>query len=214
MASVHKFQRGIIPTILLAAFLLTDKNNTDGESAFHPFYAILPRNLSHFPIFWDAIELEYLRGSIVYHFVKDYRLHVKTTYNQLCKIEPLFCTIASLEDFEWAMVTVSSRGFTSEQDIVMVPYADMLNHYYPLDSIHNHSSFSPPVWRFEDGEPFSISLTSDIQAGSEIVHSYGEKDNTKLLFTYGFALEMYAKDLRFNPNVVSSFMYFLTVVYL
>lgn len=78
---------------------------------------------------------------------------------------------------------VSSRVFGIVVDKLktdaLVPYADMLNHKLPKQT----------CWYFCDRDQgFVIKSLRDIEGGTEIYDSYGQKCNSRFLLNYGFTL--------------------------
>lgn len=63
---------------------------------------------------------------------------------------------------------------------VLVPFADMLNHKMPKQTVWNY---------IEHLNGFAIESLEDIDAGEEVFDSYGRKCNTRFLLNYGFILE-------------------------
>jgi histone-lysine N-methyltransferase SETD3 len=81
-------------------------------------------------------------------------------------------------------MVVSSRIFCMEIDGFttdgFVPYADMLNHRLPKQT----------VWKYSDErEGFIIDALEPIPAGTPVLDSYGLKCNSRYLLNYGFAID-------------------------
>ena len=61
----------------------------------------------------------------------------------------------------------------------LVPVADMLNHHLPKQT----------SWYYcNEEEGFIIQSLKEIDAGSEVFDSYGQKCNSRFLLHYGFVL--------------------------
>lgn len=90
----------------------------------------------------------------------------------------------SFKDFCWARMMVGSRIFglliSGVKTEVLVPFADMLNHKMPKQTVWNY---------IEHLNGFAIESLEDIDAGEEVFDSYGRKCNTRFLLNYGFILE-------------------------
>ena len=48
--------------VYICIFMLEDMR---GENVFAPYYKILPQNVAHFPIFWNADDKKYLESKAV-----------------------------------------------------------------------------------------------------------------------------------------------------
>jgi histone-lysine N-methyltransferase SETD3 len=130
--------------IFLMIFLLWDLKVNGEKSFFKPYYDILPKTLSNIPIFWNNIELEYLKGSYLLTQISDRTDAITEDYDAICHVAPQLRDIASLEEFKWARMCVCSRNFGLQIDghrtSALVPHADMLNHHRPRET----------KWSFDD----------------------------------------------------------------
>jgi hypothetical protein len=93
----------------LAAFILEDRLNP--SSRFLPYYNSLPLVLPHIPLFWSNDDLHHLHGSFVYLQVLNRKNAIKHDYKETCRIYPSFANIATLNDYNWARMIVTSRNF-------------------------------------------------------------------------------------------------------
>jgi len=83
---------------------------------------------------------------------------------------------------QWAYSKVLSRSFTStEGSCVMAPLCDLMNH-----NVDNNARI---VDETETEGAFHVVAEKDIEAGQELILSYGKLDNTWLFLFYGFTLE-------------------------
>ncbi len=75
---------------------------------------------------------------------------------------------------------VGSRGFTLDKDtILLVPYADMMNH-----------SASPNVdWKYTKKKEFVMRALKVVKKGDQLFDTYGTKTNYENLLFYGMVLE-------------------------
>ena len=179
--------------VFLMLFVLLDRRNT--SSFFAPYYDMLPSTLSNMPIFWDALELEWLQGSHLLTQIEERKRAIKNDYEAICGIWPTFVDTCTLEEFKWARMCVCSRNFgvvvNGVRTSAMVPYADMLNHFRPRET----------KWTYDNARgAFTITSLEKIGAGAQIYDSYGQKCNHRFLLNYGFAVEDNKEPDGFCPN--------------
>lgn len=149
------------------------------------------------PIFWSSDELKYLQGSYLLEQIEERNSAIKNDYNEICKLDPTFRDIVTLQEFKWARMCVCSRNFglniNGLRTAALVPYADMLNHYRPRET----------KWQFDDSlQGFTITAIQHINDGLQIYDSYGQKCNHRFLLNYGFSVENNVEPDGFNPNEV------------
>lgn len=183
--------------IFLMLFMLTDRRNQD--SFFKPYYDILPPTLSNMPIFWSPAELKYLEGSPVIVQVEERNQAIQEDYESICSVAPQFKGICSLDEFKWARMCVCSRNFglivNNIKTAVLVPYADMLNHYRPRET----------KWYFDEiTQSFRVASLQTISAGAQVYDSYGQKCNHRFLLNYGFSVENNCEPDCYCPNEVNT----------
>lgn len=162
-------------------FILVTRDQ--GESFFQPYYDILPKDLSNFPIFWSMEELSWLEGSTVVKDIADRLRNMRTDYEEICRVAPEFARF-SFNDFLEVRTAVGSRNFgiviDGEKRTAMVPYADMLNHFRPRET----------SWTFDNSmRSFTITALTPLTVDQQVMDSYGKKCNSKFLLHYGFAVE-------------------------
>lgn len=165
----------------LSFFLLTDRANP--SSWYQPYYQSLPEVFPNIPLFWDLEDLEKLRGCHMLYLVKDRLESISIDYRTICRIAPSFATFSE-QEFIWARIIVASRNFGVEIDghrtDTLCPLADMLNHHRPRQT----------KWAFDQkSSSFTVESTQALEAGSELLDSYGRKCNTRYLLNYGFCVE-------------------------
>ena len=107
---------------------------------------------------------------------------LKTDYDRLALASPLL-SYYSFKDFCWARTMVGSRMFgvyiDSVKTNILAPFADMLNHRLPKQT----------VWNYLQSEGcFIIESLGDLPAGCEVFDSYGRKCNSRYLLNYGFVV--------------------------
>lgn len=166
-------------------------------SFFRPYYDILPEKLDNMPIFWTEEELTWLQGSYILEQIKERHEAVREDYYAIAQVVPNFRDICTLEEFKWARMCVCSRNFgivaNNIKTAVLVPYADMLNHYRPRAT----------KWMFEDSsQSFRVTSLQPINIGAQVYDSYGMKCNHRFLLNYGFSCESNIEPDGFCPNEV------------
>mmetsp|Transcript_2131 Transcript_2131/g.4329 ORF Transcript_2131/g.4329 Transcript_2131/m.4329 type:complete len:365 (-) Transcript_2131:1207-2301(-) len=153
--------------IAVIVYILTTRE--DPNNFFQPYYKILPRDYSNFPIFWDKEQLSWLTGSPLIPDIVERKRNMRADYDEVCRVCPEFKRF-SFEEFLEVRTAVGSRNFGivvhGNKRTAMVPYADMLNHYRPRET----------SWTFEDSKnSFTITSLSPLQAGQQVMDSYGKK---------------------------------------
>ena len=167
------------------------------NSFFRPYYDILPEDLSCMPIFWKREELEYLTGSYLLNQIDERIVTTGKDYEAICEAAPEFAEICTVERFQWARMIVCSRNFglavNGIKTAVLVPYADMLNHLRPRET----------MWQFDDSSQcFTVVSTRAIDSGAQVYDSYGQKSNHRFLLNYGFSIERNLEPDGYCPNEV------------
>ena len=184
---------------LLSSFLLSEEKNPKWKF----YFDILPKDFSSFPIFFNEKELEYLKGSPTLNQILNKKKDIKEDYDKLCKNIKEFSKF-SFQKFCESRMIISSRVFGIELENkktdVLVPFADLLNHKRPKETI----------WYYNNSlKGFVIQAIQDIKKGSEIFYSYGIKCNSRFLLNYGFALENNDyMEVIFNINFNDSYPLF------
>mmetsp|Transcript_1022 Transcript_1022/g.1336 ORF Transcript_1022/g.1336 Transcript_1022/m.1336 type:complete len:549 (+) Transcript_1022:393-2039(+) len=168
---------------LMAVILYILTTRDDPNNFFQPYYKILPKSYSNFPIFWGEDKLAWLEGSPLIDDIIERKRNMRADYDEVCRVCPEF-TRYSFEEFLEVRTAVGSRNFgiviNGEKRTAMVPYSDMLNHFRPRET----------SWTFENSRnAFTITSISPLQAGQQVMDSYGKKCNSKFFLHYGFAVE-------------------------
>eukprot|EP00949_MAST-11_sp_MAST-11-sp1_P001255 g1255.t1 len=173
----------IVPahTQVIIYMLLTMR---DPNHFFKPYYDILPREFSNFPIFWSQEELRMLEGSDLVRQIEERKTNILSDDKNICKVAPEFGEMFSGDDFLWCRTAVGSRNFgitvNGVKRTTMVPFSDMLNHYRPRET----------SWTFDNlQQAFTMTTLVGLRAGQQVMDSYGKKCNSKFLLHYGFAVE-------------------------
>jgi histone-lysine N-methyltransferase SETD3 len=171
----------ISPDIIYILIYMIKRMNT---KAFHrPYFDILPRDISHFPIFWNKSDLKYLENSHLLNLIKSRKDDLNYDYTTLCLALDGFKEFCSWGEFMWLRSIIGSRNFgisiKNKKQAAMVPLSDMLNH-----------SMKPDVnWHFNNTkDAFVMESNKALSSNQEISDSYGSKCNSRYLLYYGFAL--------------------------
>lgn len=144
-----------------------------------------PSDLTNFPILWSPSQIESLNGSAM----KDMIPSRKETLQKEMETENSLVLRNRL--------LVGSRGFTLNKDtILMVPYADMMN----------HSNEENIIWEVKK-EMFIMKALRNIPKGNQLYDSYGTKTNYENLLFYGMVLKNNIKqDVTYEViNIPSGF---------
>ena len=186
---IKKYQKHFknIKLIYVIIYILqTNKKN----NFFKPYYDILPKDTSNFPIFWDKEDIILLSGSNSVNEIINRQNNILNEYKKLCEIIPEFKNNHDIKDFIWVRSIVGSRNFgitiDNKHRVAMVPVSDLLNH----DS-------DPDVsWGF-NSKTRSFKMTSNryLKKGKAITDTYGNKSNIKYLLYYGFTIENNSNDV-------------------
>ena len=117
-----------------------------GENRFKPYYDILPKDLSNFPIFWSKEEERFLENSHLLEEIKTRKTVLTKDYHVLSQTIPHFNKYCSLQKFFELRTIIGLRNFglwiDGTKQATMVPLGDMLN----------HSSEPDVKWSFEEAK--------------------------------------------------------------
>ena len=125
--------------------------------------------------------LKYIEELPFYQNFIEWKKQILTDYQFLAeKLQSRDFPI-SWRQFVKARTVLTSRvfGFTrnGDNDVALVPYADLLNHREPPNT----------RWYFhEPDQTFRVETTTEIPKGSEVFDTYGKKDNSLMWMYYGF----------------------------
>jgi histone-lysine N-methyltransferase SETD3 len=156
----------------------------DRHNFYQPYYQILPKDISHLPIFWDKSVLNLLESSDFLNDIMARKKMLTNEYSSLCNLSENFRREITLYDWLWARSIVGSRNFSINVDgsnkSAMVPLADMLNHYRPAET----------KWGYDNNKRgFTMTTLKGINHRAQIMDSYGRKSNRKYLLHYGFVMD-------------------------
>lgn len=164
--------------IMVVIFILTTIK-TNGF--FKPYYDILPKDISNFPIFWSDSDYKILTGSHMLYMIRQRQKSFIEDYQTIIDICPEFKQW-TLKEFLWARTIVGSRNFginiNGVSRTAMVPLSDMLNH-----------DPDPKVkWNFDNKDLyFKMKSNESFTKNTAITDTYGNKCNSQYFLYYGFA---------------------------
>ena len=179
-AYAHFSSPAIIAVVLYVLETMRDENHF-----FAPYYDMLPRDYSFFPVFWsDANAKAWLRGSPVLQDLKERKRALREDYDEVCRVVPGFAHRFPYDEFLKVRSAVGSRNFgivvDGQKCTSLVPFADLLNHLRPRET----------TWTFDSTRDcFTITTLTRLDAGQPVFDSYGRKSNARFLLHYGFTVE-------------------------
>ncbi len=149
------------------------------------------------PLHWEMKELEYLKGTNVYHLVQMLKRQVTndyaTIYEPLSEAYPELLGDMSLSLYIWALSVIYSRALDLTRHGThircIVPLLDMANHNYYNHSEHANQIITTAHDTFHyDLQHDCVCFIAgyDISSKEECYAVYGNYCNAKLLHTYGF----------------------------
>lgn len=138
---------------------------------------------------WSANDVNELLGETSYAkaYLTDDSIGFRRDYQTLKQNIPEFQQF-SYSEYLWARLVVQSRAFQNDNNIALVPLADMMNHA-------NRESSAEPIgqtmdWRFNHTvEVYQLRADRDVSAGEEVTITYNTQCNSIHLITYGFTLD-------------------------
>ena len=126
----------------LATYALEEMAKED--SFFKTYVDILPKSYDNFPAFFTDEEKTWLAGSPFLDELNDKVAEIQTAYDTICEAVPEYAAAFSHKQFSEMRMLVASRiyGLTMEdgkETDAFVPYADMINHSYPMEVAYRYS---------------------------------------------------------------------------
>mmetsp|Transcript_95936 Transcript_95936/g.277047 ORF Transcript_95936/g.277047 Transcript_95936/m.277047 type:complete len:549 (+) Transcript_95936:85-1731(+) len=175
----------VAPQTWLAMFMLEQRARGEASS-WASYLSILPGAFPTVPIFYQGDDWKWIEGSTFVGRVQRHLGSLKSQYDTVLSLAPEVGDRFSLEDFLWARTAISSRvfgwslpGFDRDDTDFMVPLGDMFNHRSP----------KMIEWSFNaSSKTLDYRALEDVQAGSELLISYGGKCNSQYLLHYGFTM--------------------------
>ncbi|KAF8945436.1 hypothetical protein BGZ47_002631 [Haplosporangium gracile] len=159
-------------------------SNSLSSAAVVPFYKpyldMVPDRI-HTALEFDDQDMEYLRGTNAYMVVKELKETLRAKYDKTMKIVGDQLSVEhgyTWERFLWAETVISSRTFPAslfghevENEIVLIPLADSLN----------HKSRHKITWiKTAEGLQMSSATTNK---GDQVFNNYGPKNNADDMVT-------------------------------
>lgn len=168
------------PYAYMAAFIMHTRRY---GGFWKPYFDILPVKFPGMPQFYDAEHLRLIEGTHIHRQVYGYKKDAQREY-EIVKKYIGEMTLSEYAITRMAVTTRVYRIYTDGYDTLgMVPLADMLN----------HTGDSPTHWTGQATHGFTIMAVADMQAGGEILESYGARSNGRWLMSHGLCMEK-------NPN--------------
>lgn len=147
------------------------------QKDFAPYFDSLPISydtLQH----WSTQEWDYLKGTSL--FSKDILIQerYRNQVRPILERHGLVPTSNEFQFFQNAVDCIATRGFHLQDRPFLLPLIDLLNH---------HTTRKCTTLQQTQENAFEMVAERTIQAGEEILHSYGDSLNsTQLLSTFGF----------------------------
>lgn len=163
----------------LAAMMLEEMG--DPESQWQPYFDLLPKDVSEYPILFDDAQLKMLEGSFFLKQIEEDRKEIQHDYDIVCSEVSQFKKLCSFDKFLNLFLLILSRVFTimigDKKTKGMVPLVDMPNHAY-----NNNLK-----WYYKEEEQgYIIEAQDDIQRNQEVAINYGLQSNDLFFLRYGF----------------------------
>ena len=199
------------PNSLLQLYVAKLKFEEDAGSFFKPYIDLLPLQLEQ-PYFWDANDLQLLKGTDIYLVMKQHlpkllqewtsllqklkiapsddlaELHAPDAdlfdYLQKCPPEGPKVSWTSFSSYVWAAGIFASRAFPK---IALTNRCLSINEafLYPIVDLLNHNNDTKVKWYSENGQMCFVTQET-LKSGNELFNNYGNKSNEDLLLSYGF----------------------------
>jgi histone-lysine N-methyltransferase SETD3 len=169
----------------LMIYILHERLNPD--SFWLPYFQILPTDFSFHPYFWSDEDLSLTIGTGLPNHVRERKAFLLAAYNYIndhfvSQHDEIFPDgYFSYENYVWAFMVVLTRAWKIDNQLMLVPLADMLNHH-PTAGTGNMLTYG-------DEKYFQINATRDYETKEQVYDNYGGKTNFELLKGYGFILE-------------------------
>lgn len=187
-------------------------------SFWWPYISNLPQRFN-VPVFFTGDDIADLQYAPVIHQVKQ---RCRALINVANQVEAVLAKLPATEQpfggqevnassLGWAMAAVSSRAFQvhsskepskefSRKQRVLLPLIDMCNHSFtPNARIIQHEG--------KEGASFVVVAEHNLQAGTNILLSYGSLSNDLLLLDYGFVVPQNSHDyieMRYDKGLLDA----------
>ena len=163
------------------------KESKKKKSDWHFYLKTLPSKESifkNFPFFLKDNIIDTIKRTKFAKELKLYKKEIEEDYNRL---EEYFKENIDWKEYIYFRIIVTSRIFSYNSILYMVPYIDLLN----------HSKDNNTRWYYKDGN-FQLQANQDIPSNEEITDSYGNVSNLYLYLYYGFTLPRKFKSKKFS----------------
>ncbi|CAI9096554.1 OLC1v1032733C1 [Oldenlandia corymbosa var. corymbosa] len=182
---------GLKPWISVALLLLREKTRED--SKWKHYFGVLPQYTDS-TIFWSEEELAELQGSQLLSTTLSVKEYVQTEFQKveaevILPNKRLFPFPITLDDFFWAFGMLRSRAFSRlrNQNLVVVPFADLINHSDLVTTEDHAHEVRGPAGLFSWDYLFSLRSPLDLKAGEQVFIQYDlNKSNADMALDYGF----------------------------
>ena len=163
----------------------------DPTSTWYSHVQTMPDSFNT-PLFWSATDVEYLKGSIVYHLVGMMRKRMtadwESIHEPISRNYPQFLGSANIDKYMWTMSAIYSRAVDiirhSAPARCIPPLIDMGNH-----NPHDVDDSIESLLYLDKSDTVCIVNSTEKSRGEEIYVMYGHYPNSKLLYSYGFVVD-------------------------
>ncbi len=165
-----------------AIILLLLKERARGDvSSWAPWIRTLPTNFDELPFFWSADARADLQSESLDLRVRSQLASVRERHAAL----PAACR-PIWDEFAWGWACLESRGvYLSDAALGATQWA-----IAPIGDLFNHTVGETPSvdakYDAGSGGRYTYTATHDVEAGEELLVSYGAHDDATLLCSYGF----------------------------
>jgi len=185
----------------LMLWLLKERINPN--SSWKAYIGALPGSFETHPLFWTNEQLALTEGTGLPENVISRRQTLEAAYkllneNYVAKNNVLPAEYFTYDNYVWAFMVVLTRAWFIQDQLVLVPMADMLN--------HSPDAGAGNLEQIDGQSFFVINATKEYKTGEQVYDSYGPRTNFDLIKGYGFALENNPHDgmlLHFNMKTTN-----------
>ncbi|XP_073119572.1 ribulose-1,5 bisphosphate carboxylase/oxygenase large subunit N-methyltransferase, chloroplastic [Henckelia pumila] len=191
---------GLKPWIAVALFLLREK--FIGEDSKWKFYIDVLPDYTDSTIYWSEEELLEIQGTQLLNTTLGVKEYVQNEFRKLTEevILPnkkLFPFPITLDDFFWAFGMLRSRAFSRlrNQNLVVIPFADLINHNARVTTEDHASEVRGPAGLFSWDYLFALRSPLALKAGEQVFIQYDlNKSNADMALDYGFCDSTSSRD--------------------
>eukprot|EP00746_Dinoflagellata_sp_MGD_P127620 gnl/MRDRNA2_/MRDRNA2_62151_c0_seq1.p1 gnl/MRDRNA2_/MRDRNA2_62151_c0~~gnl/MRDRNA2_/MRDRNA2_62151_c0_seq1.p1 ORF type:complete len:516 (-),score=73.47 gnl/MRDRNA2_/MRDRNA2_62151_c0_seq1:48-1595(-) len=190
-----------LPNLPFIAFIARELGNTTDATRWSLYLEFL-RSIKYegMPYFWSKESLELLMPSPEQTLVGRLQWCNKHDYTKIRNnMKKGQLGALTYDSFLQASMIVGSRSFGTPDVLALVPVADMFNHDPRPNAGWNYNS---------DTDVLLVWATVPISRGEEVLISYGERSNPRLLSMYGFTVHPAVEphqSFRLLPTVIHEF---------